>query len=110
MHMQVVHNAYTPREAVELVSRAGVGKANMRIDKTFFSAFMAGCILAFACAATLVTNTAPWYQENAPGLIRMLGAVIFPWGLVAIVVTGTDLCTASFMVSCLNYSFIMLID
>lgn len=99
MHMQVVHNCYSPREAVELCSRAGVHKVNLRPDKIFFSAFMAGCLLAFACAATLSTETAPWYQENAPGLIRMIGALIFPWGLVAIVLTGADLVTASFMVS-----------
>ncbi|KAK6396557.1 hypothetical protein LTR65_008455 [Meristemomyces frigidus] len=97
MHMQVVHNCYSPKEAIELCSRAGVHKVNMRIDKMFFSAFMAGCLLAFACAATLSTITAPWYQENAPGLIRMIGALIFPWGLVAIILTGADLVTASFM-------------
>ncbi|KAK5116677.1 hypothetical protein LTR62_007351 [Meristemomyces frigidus] len=69
----------------------------MRIDKIFMSSFLAGCLLSFACAAVLITNTAPWYQENAPGLIRMLGAIIFPFGLVSIVVTGSDLCTGSFM-------------
>jgi formate/nitrite transporter FocA (FNT family) len=97
MPTAVVHNAYTPREATEQCSRAGVAKANMRLDKMFFSSFMAGCILAFACAATLSTNTSPWYQENAPGLMRMIGAVIFPWGLATIVLTGADLCTGSFM-------------
>ncbi len=95
--MNVLHNAYSPKEATEQCSRAGVAKANMRIDKMFFSAFMAGCLLALACATALSTNTAPWYQENAPGLIRMIGAVIFPWGLVTIVVTGADLCTGSFL-------------
>ena len=103
--IKVVHNAYTPKETVELCSRAGVSKANMRIDKIFLSAFMAGCLLAFACAAALVVNTAPWYQENAPGLIRMIGAIIFPFGLVTIVLTGADLCTGSFMfttIACLH--------
>lgn len=98
MHMHVVNNCYTPKETVELCSRAGVAKANMRIDKIFASSFMAGCLLSFACAALLSTNTAPWYQENAPGLIRMIGAIIFPFGLVTVVVTGADLCTGSFMV------------
>ncbi|KAK5167450.1 uncharacterized protein LTR77_007149 [Saxophila tyrrhenica] len=93
----VVHNAYTPKEATEQCSRAGKAKANMRIDKIFFSSFMAGCILALACATSLSTNTSPWYQENAPGLMRMIGAIIFPWGLVSIVVSGADLCTGSFM-------------
>jgi formate/nitrite transporter FocA (FNT family) len=98
MHMHVINNCYTPKETVELVSRAGVHKANERLDKIFFSAFTAGCLLSFACLALLSTNTAPWYQDNAPGLIRMIGAIIFPFGLVAIVVTGVDLCTGSFMV------------
>ena len=95
--MQVVHNAYSPKETTELCSRAGATKANMRIDKIFFSSFMAGCLLAFACAASLSTQTSPWYQDNAPGLIRMIGAIIFPFGLVTIVLTGADLCTGSFM-------------
>jgi formate/nitrite transporter FocA (FNT family) len=97
--MHVIHNCYSPKETVELCSRAGVMKANMRVDRIFMSAFMAGCLLSFACAAVLITNAAPWYQENAPGLIRMIGALIFPFGLVSIVVTGGDLCTGSFMVS-----------
>jgi formate/nitrite transporter FocA (FNT family) len=100
--MHVVHNAYTPREATEQCSRAGTAKANMRLDKMFFSSVMAGCLLAFACAASLSTNAAPWYQDNAPGLIRMIGAVVFPWGLVSIVVTGADLCTGSFMFTTLS--------
>lgn len=98
MHTQVVHNAYTPRETTELCSRAGVVKANMRVDKIFFSSFMAGCLLALACACTLSVTVAPWYQENAPGVITLLGALIFPWGLTAILATGVDLCTGSFMV------------
>ena len=99
MHTQVVHNAYSPKETTELCSRAGVMKANMRIDKIFTSSVLAGMLLSFACAALISTSSSPWYQENAPGLIRMIGAIIFPFGLVSIVLTGADLCTGSFMVS-----------
>lgn len=95
----VIVNCYTAQETVEICSRVGKSKGNMRLDKMFISAVMAGMLLAFACAATLSTNTSPWYQEFAPGLIRMIGAIIFPFGLVLIVVTGADLCTGSFMVS-----------
>jgi formate/nitrite transporter FocA (FNT family) len=97
--LEVVHNAYTPQQTTEIASRMGAAKARMRIDKIFASAFMAGAILAFACAAVSVVNTAPWYQENAPGVIKLFAAMIFPFGLVAIVLTGADLCTGSFMVS-----------
>jgi formate/nitrite transporter FocA (FNT family) len=122
MHMQVVHNAYTPKETTELCSRAGTMKGNMRADKVFMSSFIAGCLLAFACACTvsfkkcdeskkvhvidsspvfdeqLLVSASPWFQENAPGVVLLLSAIIFPWGLVAILSTGTDLCTGSFMV------------
>jgi len=101
-HQNVIVNAYSVRETVELCSRTGVAKANMRLDKMFISSVLAGMLLAFACAASLSTQTAPWYQENAPGLIRMLGAVIFPFGLTLIVVTGADLATGSFMFTTLS--------
>ncbi|KAI9752922.1 MAG: hypothetical protein M4579_005408 [Chaenotheca gracillima] len=93
----MAHNAYSPAQTVEMISRAGVYKGNMRLDKVFFSSVSAGCLLSFACATSLSTNTAPWYQENAPGLIRLIGALIFPYGLVMIVLTGADLCTGTFM-------------
>ncbi|KAH9208026.1 Formate/nitrite transporter-domain-containing protein [Leptodontidium sp. 2 PMI_412] len=89
--------AYTPAETIELVSRAGVKKGNMRPDKVFLSAVSAGCLLSFGCAVSLSAYTAPWFQENAPGLIRMIGALVFPLGLVMVVLTGADLFTATTM-------------
>ena len=93
------YNAYTPAQTIEMVSRAGVVKGNMRPDKVFFSSVSAGALLAFACATALSTNSSPWYQENAPGLIRTISALFFPYGLVMIVLTGVDLCTGTFMVN-----------
>ncbi|KAI5359827.1 Putative formate/nitrite transporter, aquaporin [Septoria linicola] len=98
-HINAIVNAYTPKETVELCGRAGTAKANMRIDKTFMSSVMAGMLLSFACAALLSTNTTPWFQDNAPGLIRTIGALIFPFGLTMVIVTGTDLCTGSFLLT-----------
>ncbi|KAK1826389.1 formate transporter [Podospora conica] len=88
---------YTPAEAIELVSRAGVKKGNMRPDKIFISAISAGCLLSFAAAASLRATTAPWFQENAPGLVSMVAGLIFPLGLLMIVLTGADLFTGSNM-------------
>lgn len=48
----------------------------MRIDKMFLSSVMAGMLLSFACAVLLSTNTAPWFQDNAPGLIRTVAALV----------------------------------
>ncbi|KAM7202675.1 Formate/nitrite transporter domain containing protein [Rhypophila sp. PSN 637] len=88
---------YTPEEAIELVSRAGVKKGTMRPDKVFMSAVSAGCLLSFAGAVMVSVTAAPWYQENAPGLIRMVGGLVFPLGLVMIFLTGADLFTGTNM-------------
>jgi formate/nitrite transporter FocA (FNT family) len=94
----MAYNHYTPVQTIEIVSRTGVHKGNMRYDKVFLSSVSAGCLLSFAGASALSINTSPWYQENAPGLIRTLGAIVFPYSLVLIVLTGADLCTGTFMV------------
>lgn len=52
-----------------------------------------------SCAIALSTETAPWYQENAPGLIRTIGACFFPVGLIMIVLSGSDLFTSNVMVN-----------
>lgn len=51
----------------------------------------------YSCAVLLSTETAPWYQTNAPGLIRTIGGLTFPIGLVMIVLTGADLFTSNIM-------------
>jgi hypothetical protein len=95
---KMAYNSYTPAETIELISRTGVFKGNMRLDRVFFSSISAGCLLSFACATLISTNSSPWYQENAPGLIRTLAALVFPYGLCMVFLTGADLCTGSFMV------------
>ena len=100
-------DALSPREVTEAVSNAGVQKGNQRLEKVFLSAVSAGCLLAFACGTALSTNASPWFQDNAGGLIRTISALVFPYGLCMIILTGADLCTGSFMVRtspyCLKY-------
>lgn len=91
-------DAFSPEEVIEAVANAGVKKGNMRLDKVFLSSVSAGCLLAFACGTVLSTNATPWYQDNAAGLMRTIAALVFPYGLCMIILTGADLCTGSFMV------------
>jgi formate/nitrite transporter FocA (FNT family) len=90
--------AYTPAETAELICRAGVKKGRSRPDKVFLSGISGGCILAFGCAVSLTAMTAPWYQENAPGLVKLIGALVFPLGLVTVILTGADLFTSTNLV------------
>ena len=89
----------SPAEAIKLVSHAGIKKGNMRPDKVFLSAVSAGCLLNFGSAVMLIAITSPWYEENAPGLLKIIGALVFPFGFAAVIVTGVDLFTATTMVS-----------
>ncbi|KAK0750577.1 Formate/nitrite transporter [Schizothecium vesticola] len=89
--------AFTPQETTELVSRPGVRRTRTRSYNLFLSAVSAGCLLAFGGAASLVLTTDPWRAENAPGVSRMLGAAVFPVGVILIALTGADLFTAGNM-------------
>jgi hypothetical protein len=86
-------------QTTELVSRIGAKKARMRIDKMFINSFMGGCLISFGCALALSTNASPWFQTNAPGLIRTISAMVFPVGLIMVVLTGADLFTSYCMYS-----------
>ena len=90
-------DAFTPQQTTELISRIGTKKAHMRLDKLFFNSALTGPLLGFGCAVMMSAETAPWYQENAPGLIRAIGAMFFPVGLIMIVLTGADLFTSNIM-------------
>lgn len=95
----IIMDAFTPAQTTELVSRIGTKKARMRIDKMFVNSFMGGPLLGFGCALLLSTNSAPWFQTNAPGLIRTIGASFFPVGLIMVILTGADLFTSYVLVS-----------
>ena len=90
-------DAFTPQQTAELVSRIGTKKSHMRLDKLFFNSVLTGPLLGFGCALMISVETAPWYQENAPGLIRAIGAMFFPVGLIMIVLSGADLFTSNIM-------------
>jgi formate/nitrite transporter FocA (FNT family) len=91
-------DALSPEEVLLAVSNAGVKRGNMRLDKVFLSSVSAGCLLSFACGTSLSTDASPWYSDNASGLLRTISALVFPYGLCMIILTGADLCTGTFMV------------
>ncbi|KAK4167110.1 Formate/nitrite transporter-domain-containing protein [Cladorrhinum sp. PSN259] len=95
--------SYTPAETIELMSRSGARKGRMRPDKIFFSAFSSGCIVSFASASALIATAAPWFQENAPGLIRMVSGLVFPSGIVMILLSGGELFTGSNMITGISF-------
>jgi formate/nitrite transporter FocA (FNT family) len=92
-------DAFSPAQTIELISRMGTRKANMRIDKMIINSIMGGLLLGIGCAINLSTLSSPWFQTNAPGLMRTIGACFFPVGLIMVFLTGADLFTSYCMVS-----------
>ncbi|KAF2673237.1 Formate/nitrite transporter, partial [Microthyrium microscopicum] len=87
----------TPAQATELVSRIGAKKAQAKYVKVAVSSFLSGPLLGFGCSLLVATNASPWYIENAPGLLRTIGGLVFPVGLTMIMLTGSELFTSNVM-------------
>lgn len=83
---------------MQLIARSGEKKAKMRLDKFFYNSVLAGALLGFGCAAALIAGDAPWYTENAPGVIHVLAGAVFPIGLIMIALTGSELWTSTIFV------------
>lgn len=92
-------DAFTPAQTTELVSRIGAKKAKMRLDKMIASSILGSFLLGFGCTINVSTASSPWFQKNAPGLIRTVAASFFPVGLIMVFLTGADLFTSYCMVS-----------
>lgn len=93
------NDAFFPLQAMQLVARTGEKKAKIRVDKFIVNSILAGALLGFGCAASLVVGASPWYAENAPGVESMLAGMVFPIGLILIALTGAELWTSTIFVS-----------
>jgi formate/nitrite transporter FocA (FNT family) len=93
-----IMDAFTPAQTTELISRIGVRKARMRLDKMFINSFIGGPLLGFGSALSLSTLASPWFTTNAPGLIRTICAMVSPVGLIMVTLTGADLFTSYVLV------------
>ena len=90
---------------LEPLRREEFGTGDIRSPQELDSRFPWGRILiclrliAFhSCAVALSTETAPWYQDNAPSLIRTIGSLFLSVGLTMVVRSGAKLFTGNFMV------------
>jgi formate/nitrite transporter FocA (FNT family) len=91
--------AYTPAQTTVLISNIASKKARQRLDKMFVNCVAGSFLLGFGCAINISTSASPWFQENAPGLIKTISACFFPVGLIMCFLSGADLFTSYCMVS-----------
>lgn len=84
--------------AVDLIQQAVI-KHNTRHDKTFFKAVLAGVMLSFGGLLDfIITGGSPSLATSNPGIVKVLGGLVFPVGLVMIVLQGFDLLTSNLMI------------
>lgn len=87
--MENIYN--TPAETIDGNIRAGVTKANLNIWKMIFMGIMAGVFIALGGEAS---NVAVHNIQNV-GIARLVAGLIFPVGLMMIVLIGGELFTGN---------------
>ncbi len=87
---------YSPKEIAENYCKStGPAKAGMSTGKLLLLGFMAGMYIALAAVGA---NTASATIENA-SVAKMVGALVFPTGLVMVLLAGSELFTGNCLLS-----------
>jgi formate/nitrite transporter FocA (FNT family) len=85
-------DAYTPAEGAELVCRLAEQKAVQPYEHMFIKSFLGGVYLSFGAFLYLVVGGgSARLNSSNPSLLRIIEGLVFPIGLVIIVLTGTEL-------------------
>lgn len=85
----------SPADIVELYSQVAKKKANRDIGRLIVLSVMAGASIAFAA---VISNTAVHQLANV-GMIKLVSGLIFPFGLIIIMLMGSELFTGNIMIS-----------
>lgn len=89
------NNFLTPSEIVDFTEETGVKKATMPLSRTLLLAFLAGVFIALASVGS---NIISHNIENI-GVAKYLAGLIFPTGLILVVIAGAELYTGNNLIS-----------
>ena len=81
----------TPSEIADEAIKSGYRKANLTISKQLTLGILAGAFIAFGAQAA---NMAV-HAINNPGLAKLIAGLIFPAGLIMVVIAGAELFTGN---------------
>lgn len=84
---------YTLEEATWAWVEAGRRKHHMSLGVRFTKAFLAGAFLSLGGTMVDVLTADPWFTLNAPGLLKIIQGIVFPVGLIMVVIFQADLVT-----------------
>ena len=85
----------SPVEFIDLYAQAGAKKAANSAQRLCLSAVLAGFLIA---AGAVAANTAGHMLTNA-GLSRVLCGLLFPFGLIMVIITGAELFTGNCLIT-----------
>ena len=85
----------SPAEFVNLYAQVGAKKSTNSAQRLFLSAVLAGFLIG---AGAVVANTAGHMLSNA-GLSRVLCGLLFPFGLIMVIITGAELFTGNCLIT-----------
>lgn len=93
--MTMGNNFLTPPEIVDFAEDAGVKKASFPFERTMLLSFMAGVFIALASVGSNIIS----HNIEDIGLAKYLAGLIFPTGLILVVVAGAELFTGNNLIS-----------
>lgn len=88
-------NYLTPQEILEFAEETGVKKAGMPFRKTMLLSFLAGVFIALASVGSNIIS----HNITDIGVAKYLAGLIFPTGLILVVVAGAELFTGNNLIS-----------
>eukprot|EP00040_Diaphanoeca_grandis_P012420 m.62970 g.62970 ORF g.62970 m.62970 type:complete len:420 (-) comp23223_c1_seq1:64-1323(-) len=85
-------------QVTQKVGDVGIVRGQRSLEKVFVSSALGAAYLGFGgMMLTLVAGGTPLLAETLPGLHSLMGAAVFPAGLMLITLSGTEMITANFM-------------
>ena len=89
------NNYLTPSEIVDYTEETGIKKAGMPVLRTLLLAFLAGVFIALASVGSNIIS----HDIENIGVAKYLAGLIFPTGLILVVIAGAELFTGNNLIS-----------
>lgn len=83
----------TPKEIANSIVNVGVVRANLKITPMFMLGILAGIFIALGGLGSIIISQT--LANIDPGVAKFAGAVVFPVGLMLVVVAGAELFTGN---------------
>ncbi len=93
---------YAPPEILEVTIQKGIAKASAPVWKQILLGFLAGAFIAFAASSSNVAAFGLLSKTETYGLGKLVAGVIFPVGLMFVVLAGAELFTGNILLVIAN--------